>query len=347
MPRRPRTSLRLALLAGAALFCSAPGARAGECVERLDTGVDLTGWSPSATNQHGPGEGWTVEDGAIVGRQTGAQLGGILMSDRSYSDVGVSFEVQIDWGCDSGFFLRTTDGDRAYQVLIDHVEKGGIGTLYGEGFETNFAVMPFTLADEGHTAVAARGQTPGFDLEQWATLWQPAEFNSLRVRMTGSPPRIQVWISDVQVMDATDDRLRSEIAVAGPLALQVHSGARWTTDGAVRFRNIVAEDLTSCVEGEPAAGAAGAPARPDAAAGYGGDAAGQAGEAPGRGGGAAAEPSVAGAGGAEPSDERGAGPDERDSGCALVAGPFERPWLALLAAACAVLGRRAARARRS
>ena len=45
-------------------------------------------------------------------------------------------EVKIDWGCDSGIFFRTTAGDRAYQVNVDHLTGGGIGTIYGESFTT-------------------------------------------------------------------------------------------------------------------------------------------------------------------------------------------------------------------
>lgn len=58
----------------------------------------MTGWHKSTSNQHGPGDGWTVEDGAFVGRQTAGQHGGILMTDRSYGDAEVILEVKIDWG---------------------------------------------------------------------------------------------------------------------------------------------------------------------------------------------------------------------------------------------------------
>src|SRR6185503_18931246 len=109
----------------AAIFASllnVGAARAHEaCFKRLDSGVDMTGWHRSTTNHHGPGLGWTVENGALVGRQTAGNQGGLLMTDAMYKDVEVVFEVKVDWGCDSGFFFRTTAGDRAYQVLIDHL----------------------------------------------------------------------------------------------------------------------------------------------------------------------------------------------------------------------------------
>jgi hypothetical protein len=341
--RARRVSMAGVWLASAVVSPSVMAATA-DCFDRLDTGVDLAGWSASTTNGHGPGEGFTIEDGAIVGRQTAGLSGGILMSDKSFSDVEVTFEVQIDWGCDSGFFLRTTAGDRAYQVLLDHLPKGSIGTLYGENFAASLNVIPYTLIDEGHAATAARGQTPIFDLELWPTLWRPAEFNRLRVRMTGNPPRVRVWVTDTEVLDFTDDRQRDEIEPAGPLALQVHSEDRWLEGGAVRFRNIWARDLT--VDCEPAAGGGGA-------GGAGADAGGAGADAGGAGadlGGANAGANAGGddASGGAGTDSRGgggqdggvavAGPSGSLSargGCALSGLPqagFQLQWLVLLLA---------------
>jgi hypothetical protein len=250
-----------------------PAAAQEPCFERLDNGVDTTGWQRSTTNHHGPGLGWTVEDGAIVGRQTAGQLGGILMTSRTYRDVEVVLEVKIDWGADSGLFFRTTAGDRAYQVNIDHLTGGGIGTIYGEGFATLLRARDYTLTDQGNTAVVEPGQTPIFPLSSWATIWHPTEFNEMRARIEGNPPHMQVWISNVKVMDFTDIQLRSEIDAAGPLAIQVHMGPdRWIAGGTVRFRNIRAKDLTQACVSPPDAGDARPAVSPLDAGDAGGDA---------------------------------------------------------------------------
>jgi hypothetical protein len=254
-PRAYFSSL-LGVCCFASLLLSGSNATAQEaCFERIDNGVDKTGWHVSTTNHHGPGDGWTVEDGAFVGRQTAEQKGGILMTEKVYKDVEVVFEVKVDWGCDSGFFFRTTDGDRAYQVNVDHLAESGVGTIYGEGFSQELRAIPYFLTDMGNAAVAAPGQTPSFDLAKWPTIWHPTEFNEMRARVEGNPPRMQVWISDFQVMDFTDTMLRNEIAAQGPLAIQVHSGGRWIEGGTVRFRNIRVKDLTlPCDEPEPGTG---------------------------------------------------------------------------------------------
>lgn len=240
-----------------ALILQVGAARAEDkCFTRLDNGVDMTGWKRSATNHHGPGEGWAVEGGAFVGKQTAGNKGGILMTEKSYKDVEVIFEVKIDWGCDSGFFFRTTAGDRAYQVNIDHLQDAGVGTIYGEGFAQELRYRPYFLSNNGSTATKDPVLTPIFDLTKWPTIWKPTDFNEMRARVEGNPPHMQVWIAGTQVMDYTDTLLRAEIDAQGPLAIQVHGGAeRWIPNGSVSFRNIRVKDLT--LPCDPGAGGAG------------------------------------------------------------------------------------------
>ena len=259
MSRRPfRWGLALAsvVLAG-----SVAGAAAGQeaCFARLDNGVDMAGWRKSETNPHGPGDGWTVESGAFVGRQTAGEQGGILMTDAVYRDVEVVFEVKVDWGCDSGFFFRTAEGARAYQVTIDHLDASGVGTVWGEGFSPELREIPYFLTDDGNAAILApdRHEEPIFDLDQWSSLWDPTAFNEIRARVEGNPPHIQVWISETLVMDFTDEMTRSEVSTSGPLAIQVHSGSRWVTNGTVAFKNIRVRDLTVPCDGAGGGGSGG------------------------------------------------------------------------------------------
>jgi hypothetical protein len=242
------------------LLLVAPAALAQEvCFERVDTGTDMTGWHKSTTNPHGPGDGWTVENGAFVGRQTAGQQGGVLMTDRSYQDVEVIFQVKITWGCDSGFFFRTTEGARAYQVNVDHLAESGVGTIWGEGFSQELREIPYWLTDMGGAAIVAPDQDPPiFDLALWPTLWNPTDFNEIRARIEGNPPHMQVWVSGTKVMDFTDGMVRSEIDATGPLAIQVHNGGRWVDGGTVEFKNIRVRDLSVvCEEPEPSGGAGG------------------------------------------------------------------------------------------
>ncbi|HEX2869602.1 MAG TPA: DUF1080 domain-containing protein [Polyangiaceae bacterium] len=254
-----RAGPALLALWGASFFQLSVAAAQEKCFERLDNGVDMTGWKRSSTNHHGPGNGWTVEGGAFVGRQTAGNQGGILMTDKTYKDVEVIFQVKIDWGCDSGFFFRTTAGDRGYQVNLDHLQDSGVGTIYGEGFAQELKYRPYFLSNMGMTANKDPDLVPLFDLSKWSTIWKPTDFNEIRARVEGNPPHMQVWISGLQVIDFTDAMTRAEIDATGPLAIQVHGGAeRWLANGSVQFKNIRAKDLTvPCESGGAGGGGAG------------------------------------------------------------------------------------------
>ena len=326
-----------------------------ECFERLDNGSDMSGWHVSATNPHGPGAGWSVEDGAFTGRQTDGNQGGILMTDKSYTDVEVVFEVKIDWGCDSGFFFRTTAGARAYQVTLDHLADSGVGTIWGEGFAQELSVQPYYLTDMGNTAAAMQGETPMFDVNQWPSIWHPADFNEVRARVEGNPPQIEVWISNVKVLDFTDAQLRNEIDPQGPLAIQVHGGSeRWIVGGTVQFKNIRVRDLTvECTD--PGSGGAGGSGNAAGANGGGangggagaaaaGGAAGSAGSSAGAGagGGSGATVAMPQAGAASGAQATSANGDDGGCGCALpgARSPGSQTALLLLALGTLLLSRK-------
>ena len=41
----------------------------------------------------------------------------------------ITLEINPDWGCDGGLFLRSTEKGEAYQVLLDYLEGGIIGGI--------------------------------------------------------------------------------------------------------------------------------------------------------------------------------------------------------------------------
>ncbi len=59
--------------------------------------------------------------------------------------------------------------------MIDYLEGGSVGGLYGEGI--------------GGKAFAVD--------KDWAKHWKKGEWNALRARIEGDVPRIRVWLNDV------------------------------------------------------------------------------------------------------------------------------------------------------
>jgi hypothetical protein len=185
-------------------------------------GKDRSGWHVSQVNHHGKTEAWTVADGVLSGTQDKPGHGGILLTDKRYKNFEIMLEVNPDWGCDSGLFLRSTEKGEAYQVLLDYLEGGTVGGIYGE---------------------ALKG-VRGAQVDNWQSCWNKGEWNQIRARIEGDVPRIQVWMNGFKVTDWTDTANHLlDGATDGMIAVQVHMGNRWTPGGFHRFRNISVREL--------------------------------------------------------------------------------------------------------
>ena len=209
-------------------------------------GKDLTGWTISAKTGHSgasknkSGGKWVVDDGAIIGSQDIKANGGIIITDKKYGDFEVVLEMKNDYGPDSGLFLRSSDTGKCYQAMIDYHSGGNLMGLYGEGiggkphvFNFNFKtkVTDIVLPEKLPAGAFACPVKP----EDWAEFWKADEWNELRARIEGNPPKITTWIKGVKFLEFQDTEKR--LPDAGGIALQVHGGGDYTKQF-VRYRNI-------------------------------------------------------------------------------------------------------------
>lgn len=229
MPMQSRISpgLRnrlLALLAGVAAIALGPWAcsRAGGEVSfsqwrGLIAPDTLDGWRIATGNGHGNTQAWTVADGVITGTQDKPGNGGVLITDGVFRDFLMEIEFKVDWGLDSGIFLRSTPEGRCYQIMLDCYPGGNVGGIYGEG-------------------------TGGFiaRAEDWEAHHRRDDWNKILAVVTGNPPTIEVWLNGHHAMSWTGtERLLDD---AGHLAVQVHAGAGYFGKEA-RFRNLRVREL--------------------------------------------------------------------------------------------------------
>jgi hypothetical protein len=119
-------------------------------------------------------------------------------------------------------FLRSSEKGEAYQVMLDYLEGGNVGGVYGEALQN------------------VRGE----QARNWRDHWRNSDWNSIRARIEGETPRIRVWMNGAQILDWTDtsNHLVGG-AVDGMIAVQVHMGNRWVDGGKHRFRNIAVKEL--------------------------------------------------------------------------------------------------------
>lgn len=186
-------------------------------------GKTLNGWHISRTNHHGTTPDWKVENGVLAGSQNPPGKGGILLTDKSYKNFEIYLELNPDWGCDGGLFLRSSEKGEAYQVLLDYRENGNVAGVYGERLK---GVRTFN--------------STGYEQN-----WKKGEWNTIRARIEGDIPRIQVWLNGVRVTEWGDyANHAADAAVSGMIAVQVHGGTQiWKEGGKHRFRNIAVREL--------------------------------------------------------------------------------------------------------
>lgn len=198
-------------------------------------GKDLTGWHISQVNHHGTTKAWTVRDGVLMVTQDPPGNGGILLTDEEYGDFEISLEVNPDFGCDGGLFLRSSEKGEAYQVMLDYLEGGSIGGIYGE-----------RLPAVNEAGVGTGQKVNG----NWREYWKKNDWNHIRARIEGDTPRIQVWLNGHQLVDWKDSANHAAFgATQGMIAVQAHRSdpskkdSRWIPGGYHRFRNIAVKEL--------------------------------------------------------------------------------------------------------
>ena len=246
-------------------------------------GETLNGWrileKPENHNYHATKENFFVKDGAIHCYQLPNKKGGLLISETTYSDFEIEMEIQSDWGCDSGIFVRCTEDGRGIQILNDYLQSGCVGFLFGQG-TGGFISRPIRLykhpeagndsvgyAKDLYDGVAIDGLLYSIDAAGWNDLWKPTGWNTIKIRCVGMEPVITTWINGEKIMkmDGTNYKARhlmhennkkwSEAPAwnrekvaqitggRGSIAVQVHPGTRWKPGGSAKYRNIRVREL--------------------------------------------------------------------------------------------------------
>ena len=165
------------------------GAAAGQEGQRIFNGKDLAGWEGAAG-------WWTVEDGAIVGRQGPGGTPGDLLTEKQWANFELELEWKMKWPGNSGIWFRYVSAKAAYQAdILDQASHPGVlsGSLYCTG-------KAFIAENRDASSVKKDG------------------WNKMRIRAAGD--RFTIEQNGKRVVDKSD----GTFSAPGSIGIQLHAG---------------------------------------------------------------------------------------------------------------------------
>jgi len=211
------TTLRLQLLCCFFAGCASSATSPTDAWIDLFDGKSLKGWVTRGGHYDGDAT-WTVENGAITGRQGPKGEGGLIYTERPYTEFELELDVKMDEPFDSGIFLRMAPAGRGAQVTLDLVPDGEVGAIYSDAFLQ-------------HNATARSRYKNG----QW---------NHFRVKCTGADMHIETWMNGEEIVDYSVPPNSPGFAPTGLIGLQVHGNRDDPPQNKVQFKDIKLRELS-------------------------------------------------------------------------------------------------------
>ncbi len=218
---------------------------------------------------------WEVVDGAIVGGQDppGSRLGAYLMTEETFGDFELEYEMRPDWRTDTGVLVRQHKaGTIGFQVLCDHRPGGGIGGFFTNGLGSYLAapvVVDGDIGDDFTVQNLREGKSKSnfpraqvsdaASYEQFREVWNVNGWNRFRVRCVGANPVLTAWVNDLKMgtLDTADTGvpgydpaiIGQRVGSRGHIGLEVHSNGskqgwnQWAKGAVSRWRNIRVKEI--------------------------------------------------------------------------------------------------------
>jgi hypothetical protein len=157
----------------------------------LFDGKTLKGWKTDGKAE------WTVEQGAIVGRQGPGTAGGDLYTNEQWVNFDLQLQFNVHWPANSGIWFRRSPSQPGYQAdILDQPN-------YPDTFSGSLVAM-------GTGFLAKNADSRSVKKQGW---------NGLRIRVTGDS--IVIFVNGKQVVSTRD----SKFLKPGSIGIEVHPGS--------------------------------------------------------------------------------------------------------------------------
>lgn len=236
------------------------------------------GWFQSCKTTHSSGSnvgaifriGTADGKPAIYSTQRGSGTGGIMMTNKKFTNYEIVFETWPDYGNDAGLFNRTTIAGKCFQTVLDYIGGASVGGTWGEGGFTGRDLRPWAYNGENNITIPGNGNgelsnwttitqklkastepnipcaASGCVASDYKTLWDIEGWNDMKVQFYGGTaangkihmkswfkkPADKIWVPIIQ------DSGLTQTVPAGYIGLQVHGGGRFGGPKGTWYRNI-------------------------------------------------------------------------------------------------------------
>jgi hypothetical protein len=237
------------------------------------------GWFQSCKTGHSNGStqgaifrlGTADAKPAIYTTQRSGTIGGIMMTNKKYTNYEITFETWPDYGNDAGLFNRTPINGNCFQTVLDYIGSASVGGTWGEGGFTSRDYRPWAYNSETSLAIPGNGNG---ELSNWTTitqklkastepnlpcattgcvqadylkLWDVDGWNQIKIQFYGGSasgtgnlhmkswfkkPADNIWVPVIQ------DTTLAQVVPAGYIGLQVHGSGRFGGAKGTWYRNI-------------------------------------------------------------------------------------------------------------
>ncbi len=197
--------------------CAAESTSAGDGEwKSLFDGKTLDGWVTKGGHYDGDAR-WTIEDGAITGRQNEKKEGGLIYTAKMYANFEFECDCKCDWPFDSGIFPRMVPDELGTQITIDYRPDGELGAIYSDAFLQH-------------------------NPDGWK-LWKKDAWNHFKIVFTGRDYAVDTWCNGQLLESYRMPEGSTGFAPTGRIGLQVHGGADVPLETKVQFKNIRIHEL--------------------------------------------------------------------------------------------------------